>query len=120
MAARPQDCWRLSVSKDSASYEERLAKWRRGRFAPPPEPAPTPRTPSLIVRVPMRDGVELYTEIFLPEGTGPFPLILVRSPYPGIRPSRNDISHLNRHMERGYAFAFQLARGQGSSGGRFR
>lgn len=31
--------------------------------------------------VPMRDGVELATDIFLPEGDGPWPTILFRTPY---------------------------------------
>lgn len=31
--------------------------------------------------VPMRDGVRLATDVFLPEGEGPWPVILVRTPY---------------------------------------
>ncbi len=31
--------------------------------------------------VPMRDGTQLATSIFLPEGEGPWPVILVRTPY---------------------------------------
>lgn len=34
-----------------------------------------------VVRVAMRDGVELKTEIHLPRGKGPWPTILVRDPY---------------------------------------
>jgi predicted acyl esterase len=33
------------------------------------------------VMVPMRDGVRLATDIYFPEGDGPFPVILLRSPY---------------------------------------
>ncbi|MER9357478.1 CocE/NonD family hydrolase [Mesorhizobium sp. M0514] len=33
------------------------------------------------VKVPMRDGVNLSTDIYLPSGHGPFPIILVRTPY---------------------------------------
>jgi len=33
------------------------------------------------VMVPMRDGVRLATDLFLPKGEGPFPVILVRLPY---------------------------------------
>src|SRR6266403_1611142 len=31
--------------------------------------------------VPMRDGVRLATSIFLPQGKGPWPAVLVRTPY---------------------------------------
>ncbi len=31
--------------------------------------------------VPMRDGVHLATDVYLPEGDGPFPVILYRTPY---------------------------------------
>src|SRR5690606_21449039 len=33
------------------------------------------------VMVPMRDGVKLSTDIYLPEGDGPFPVVLSRSVY---------------------------------------
>ena len=34
-----------------------------------------------IVFVPMRDGVELYTEVYLPNAPGPFPTLILRTPY---------------------------------------
>lgn len=33
------------------------------------------------VMMPMRDGTKLATEIFVPEGKGPFPVVLIRTPY---------------------------------------
>ena len=33
------------------------------------------------VPVPMRDGVRLATDVHLPKGDGPFPAILVKTPY---------------------------------------
>ena len=33
------------------------------------------------VKIPMRDGVELSANIFLPKAQGKFPVILIRSPY---------------------------------------
>ena len=33
------------------------------------------------VKVPMRDGVKLSTNVFVPKAEGPFPVILMRSPY---------------------------------------
>ena len=40
------------------------------------------------VKVPMRDGVKLSTDVYLPKGSGPFPIILIRTPYNknGFRP----------------------------------
>ena len=71
------------------------------------------RTESMVV---MSDGVELYTTVQLPRGEGPFPTVLVRSPYP-------DVSFLFRNLicgrfvRYGYACVLQDVRGQGSSGG---
>ena len=33
------------------------------------------------VAVPMRDGTTLYADVYRPEGDGPFPAILQRTPY---------------------------------------
>jgi len=35
----------------------------------------------LNVPVPMRDGVELHADVFTPDGPGPFPVLLSRTPY---------------------------------------
>ena len=35
---------------------------------------------------PTRDGVKLATEVYLPAGAGPFPVILQRTPYKPSRP----------------------------------
>ena len=67
----------------------------------------------------MRDAVGLYTELFLPESTGAVPAILIRSPYPFARPSRNDRNSIPRFLAAGYAVVFQLTRGQGESEGDF-
>ena len=109
------------------SYQERLAAWERAKFAPAPEPVPRPKQPTIIEMVPMRDGVRLYTEIFLPDKKPDidnsaakfYPAILSRSPYPYTRPSRNDTRDIARYTDAGYAFVFQLTRGQGKSEGDF-
>ncbi len=36
---------------------------------------------SYSVMVPMRDGVRLHTDVYLPKGEGPWPVLLVRNPY---------------------------------------
>ena len=33
------------------------------------------------LKVPMRDGVELHTRVFMPKGPGPWPTVLIRDPY---------------------------------------
>ncbi len=37
--------------------------------------------PDRDVMVKMRDGVRLLTDVYLPDGEGPFPVILCRVPY---------------------------------------
>jgi len=101
------------------TYEARLAAWQKARFAPPPEKLPTPTEPTQIEMVPMRDGVKLYTEIFLPASSAAVPVVLIRSPYPYSRPSRNDKRPISRYLQAGYAVVFQLTRGQGFSEGTF-
>ena len=101
------------------TYRERLKNWEKGRFAPPPEPDLSPCSPTLIEMTPMRDGIKLYAEIFLPKQKGSFPIILSRSPYPMSRPSRSDKRPISRYLEAGFGFVYQLTRGQGESEGDF-
>jgi len=75
------------------------------------EPAPPP--PSTVVMVPMRDGVRLATEIYLPDGGGPCPVVLARSVYGrGFGPQWGPA-----WLEKGIAFAVQDCRGRGDSEG---
>jgi putative CocE/NonD family hydrolase len=67
------------------------------------------------VGVPMRDGVKLSTDVYLPDGPGPFPVILVRTPY-----SNNVDSQVQDGVyfaQRGYACAIQDVRGRFDSEG---
>jgi hypothetical protein len=75
------------------------------------------------VMVPMRDGVRLATDIYLPAKAGKplpgkFPAILDRTPYDKVprAPRANDPEFFAR---RGYAFVFQDSRGHGNSEGEF-
>jgi len=65
------------------------------------------------VRVPMRDGVALSTDIFRPDAEGPFPVILVRTPY------KKEMAELQAryYARRGYVFAVQDCRGRFGSPG---
>jgi uncharacterized protein len=66
-------------------------------------------------RVPMTDGVELATDVYLPDGPGPFPTIIARSPY-----HRHGESGTGpRFVERGYAYVAQDVRGKHDSDGDF-
>lgn len=69
--------------------------------------------------VKMRDGVELATDIYLPDGSGgPFPTIFVRDIYTnGSAEIRQGYA---RHFtSNGYAFVFQICRGRYDSEGKW-
>jgi putative CocE/NonD family hydrolase len=73
--------------------------------------------------VPMRDGVQLDANIYLPRGNGPFPVVLYRSPYmpdmfftPGVMPL-NDLNAVL--LENGYAVVHSNERGRYWSGGEY-
>ncbi|MEM7363292.1 MAG: CocE/NonD family hydrolase [Pseudomonadota bacterium] len=63
------------------------------------------------ILIPMRDGVRLLADITLPKGDGPWPTILVRTPY-----GRHFESH-GSFGERGYAYVIQATRGRNGSEG---
>ena len=73
-----------------------------------------------MVRVPMRDGVHLATEIYLPKDrTGPVPVIFWRTPYnfselAGSNPARPNarLKYALDAVRNGYAFVVQNERGK--------
>src|SRR5580658_1766519 len=77
------------------------------------------------VFMPMRDGVVLAANVFLPAGTGPWPVILERTPYlkdpegPRAIPQLVEgmIAQANKYTSAGYAFVVQDVRGKGHSKG---
>ena len=80
--------------------------------------------------VPMRDGVRLAIDVYLPPGTGPWPLVLERTPYGKTNPSRSEIEAgqdaplsraavAARFVSRGFAVAYQDCRGRYGSEGEF-
>lgn len=79
------------------------------------EDADSPRHQEL--KVPMRDGVKLATSVYLPAGTGPWPVVLTRTPY-GKDRRFGDSS--GRYNERGFVFVAQDQRGRFRSEGEYR
>jgi uncharacterized protein len=82
------------------------------------------------VMVPARDGVLLATDIYRPDGVGPIPVLLERTPYDKSAPSRSERTaavSIPRSrdevaayfVEDGYAVAYQDCRGRYRSGGKF-
>ena len=65
------------------------------------------------VMIPMRDGINLATDIYRPDAEGKFPVILVRTPY---KKENNDIQG-KFYSRRGYIYAVQDCRGRFSSEG---
>jgi putative CocE/NonD family hydrolase len=68
------------------------------------------------VAVPMRDGVQLSTNIFLPKAEGKWPVILMRSPYGKGDEKQGDGLY---YAARGYVFVSQDCRGRGASQGQW-
>jgi uncharacterized protein len=68
--------------------------------------------------VAMRDGAKLATSIYLPQGEGPWPVVLTRTPYSKDRmyPAKNEA----QYMDAGYARVVQDVRGRFKSEGKYR
>ena len=79
--------------------------------------------------VEMRDGVKLATDVYLPEGPGPWPVVLERTPYGKSVQSRSEINGDGRMIDRaefaqafvreGMAVVYQDCRGRHDSEGKF-
>ena len=67
--------------------------------------------------VPMADGTQLALDVVLPTGRGPFPTVLVRTPYDKV--SLRDNPPLRALAHHGYAVALQDVRGRFDSDGEF-
>jgi len=82
------------------------------------------------IMVPARDGVRLATDVYLPDGAGPFPVVMERTPYGRRETSRSEITAADRtpasraeiaaHFTLlGYAVVYQDTRGRYGSEGTF-
>ncbi len=65
-----------------------------------------------MIMVPMRDGVGLATDVYLPKGEGPFPTVFVKTPYNFNKISGSNLSIGVEAVERGYALVVQNERGR--------
>jgi putative CocE/NonD family hydrolase len=71
------------------------------------------------VRMPMRDGVELSADMWMPAAEGRYPTILIRTPYIKTT-TRHQFPAYGRYFaEHGYIFLVQDVRGRGDSEGEF-
>ncbi|WP_251552119.1 CocE/NonD family hydrolase [Neobacillus muris] len=67
------------------------------------------------VKITMRDGIVLYADIHIPDGDGPFPVILTQTPYNKNTPVN---FHKNEYLiKRGYVHVAVDVRGTGASQG---
>ena len=94
-----------------------MSMLERAGTAPPPLPDRMP-LPDHRCRVPMRDGVRLDTQVWLPGAPEAVPAILLRTPYKEQVMGWKRLGVL-RYVQRGYAVVIQLIRGVGDSQGRF-
>lgn len=62
-------------------------------------------------------GYRLVTEIFLPDGEGPWPTVMVRTPYPDNGAQYTAIGE--EYAKRGIAYVYQFCRGKGGSDGTY-
>lgn len=101
----------VSATARSWLIDQALHYVVRERFEGMP-PRRTAALPVRTVKVGMRDGVALDTDVYLPKGAGPWPVILVRDPY-GLA------QHLSCtiFVRYGYACVHQDVRGRWGSGG---
>lgn len=102
-----RDCCALLVRE---GFEDRtlLAKWREMY----PDPVFSVK-PVRTYMVPMRDGVRLAADVYLPEREGPVPAVLVRTPYGKC----NDMEPYYRFVQRGFGVVIQDVRGREDSEG---
>src|SRR6202789_4554903 len=66
--------------------------------------------------IPMRDGAVLRADVLLPGGTGPFPVLVYRTPY-GEKNAQREYTTFRHAVERGYAVVVQDVRGRYGSDG---
>ena len=69
--------------------------------------------------VKMRDGIVLYADVYRPDGPGPFPVVLQRTPYDKSAPGSFTNLDPLKAARNGYAVVIQDTRGRYASDGQF-
>jgi len=85
----------------------------------PDTAAPYKLTADFDQHVKMRDGVDLLADVYRPDATGLFPVILMRSPYNKGQMSKFWSDQVKYYVRHGYVVVSQDVRGRGESDGRF-
>ena len=67
----------------------------------------------------MRDGTTLYADVYRPDGPGPFPTILQRTPYDKTAALSSQMMDPMKTAKAGFALIIQDTRGRYTSGGEF-
>jgi hypothetical protein len=108
-----------------------LAVAAHAQIAQPPGPTTAPATPAAYIRehytkfeykIPMRDGVRLFTAVYVPkDDSRPYPILLTRTPY-SVKPYGEDVvsapsGPMNYYAAEKFIFALQDVRGRNGSEG---
>lgn len=94
------------------------------QFPTAPEPTNEVRLENLVA-IPMRDGVNLYADVYRPVGKGRYPVIVGRTPYSTERHATPAYRYPNAYeaplffSRRGYVFVYQDTRGRHESEGQW-
>ncbi len=71
------------------------------------------------MRIPMRDGVELSADVWMPAEEGQYPAVLIRTPYIKVTPGLGVPQLGQMFAGQGYVLLIQDVRGRGDSDGKF-
>ncbi len=77
----------------------------------------TPVTVERGVAARMRDGATLFADIYRPAGDGPWPVLLMRTPYDKSDPTEGTYYHASWYAQHGYLVVIQDVRGRATSEG---
>ena len=102
----------------------RLAPRRAVRPAAPPVEKVRERYTKYEYRIPMRDGVRLFTAVYVPKDTSrTYPILLTRTPYSvapyGADAYKDALGPSKQFEDEGYIFVYQDVRGRYMSEGEF-
>ena len=106
----------MSSQKDNSTPQRNTLRVVKGVPSGEASPSMLDFTVKKDILTPMRDGIALAMDIILPNGEGPFPVILERTPYDKTG-SRN--TGTEGYAKQGYAVVLQDVRGRFNSDGDF-